>query len=44
MGVLAFFRVRLALAFWRKARLAAFVYVACILVLALIQFLFHVSL
>jgi hypothetical protein len=44
MGVLAFFRVPMAVVFWRKARLAAFVYVGCILFFALIQLVFHVSL
>jgi len=44
MAVLAYFRVRIALVFWRKARLAAFVYVGVVLVFALVQLLFHVQL
>lgn len=44
MGVAALFRVRLAVQFWGKVRTAAYVYVGAIVVLAIIQLIFHVRL
>jgi hypothetical protein len=44
MALLALFRIRFALAFWRKIRLLAFVYVGVIIVMALIELIFHVRL
>jgi len=44
LGVLAMFRIRFAIQFWRKLRLFVFAYVSGIILLAVIQLLFHVRL
>jgi len=44
LAVLALFRIRFAVQFWRSARLFVFAYVAGIIVLAVIELLFHVRL
>jgi hypothetical protein len=44
MALLSFLRIGFAVRFWRRVRLAAFVYVGGIVVLALLQLIFHVRL
>jgi hypothetical protein len=44
MAVLALFRYQFAIVFWRKLWLFAFLYVGGIVLLAVIQLLFHVRL
>lgn len=44
MALLALLRIGFAVRFWRRVRVAAFFYVCAILVLALIEFVFHVRL
>ena len=44
MAIAALFRFRFALTFWRRVRTIAFVYVCFIILLALIELVFHVRL
>lgn len=44
LAVLGLFRVRWAIVLWHRLRLMAFLYVGGVIVLALLQFFFHIRL
>jgi hypothetical protein len=44
MAAMAVFRIGFAVRFWRKLRILAFAYVGLILVLAIVELVFHVRL